>query len=126
MIFTSDNGYHIGQHRLQPGKTCAFEEDINVPFYLRGPNVPKGETVDVVTTHTDIVPTLFQLAGIEPRSDFDGEPIPVTREAIARQAHNKKRDHVNVEFWGEGIDEGKYGRESAPSLPTSFYLVSAN
>lgn len=112
IIFTSDNGYHIGQHRLQPGKTCAFEEDINVPFFLRGPNVPKAETVDVVTTHTDIVPTLFELAGIEQRRDFDGQPIPVTRKEIAQQLKNKKRDHVNVEFWGEGIDEGKYGRKS--------------
>ncbi|KAF2450826.1 Arylsulphatase [Karstenula rhodostoma CBS 690.94] len=112
VIFTSDNGYHIGQHRLQPGKTCAFEEDINVPFYVRGPNVPKGKTVDVVTTHTDIVPTLFELAGLEQRSDFDGQPIPVTSKAIAQQSKNKKRDHVNVEFWGEGIDEGKYGLDA--------------
>ncbi|KAH4348839.1 arylsulfatase [Parastagonospora nodorum] len=109
IIFTSDNGYHIGQHRLQPGKTCAFEEDINVPFYVRGPNVPKGKTVDVVTTHTDIVPTLFELAGIEQRDDFDGQPIPVTSKAIAEQLKKKKRDHVNVEFWGPGRGEGTYG-----------------
>ncbi|KAJ4357147.1 uncharacterized protein N0V89_001722 [Didymosphaeria variabile] len=107
VIFTSDNGY-----QLQPGKTCAFEEDINVPFYVRGPNVPKGKAVDVVTTHTDIVPTLFELAGIDQRSDFDGQPIPVTSKAIAQQAKNKKRDHVNVEFWGEGGDEGKYGLDA--------------
>lgn len=125
VIFTSDNGYHIGQHRLQPGKTCAFEEDINVPFYVRGPDVPKGKTVDVVTTHTDIVPTLFELAGLEQRSDFDGQPIPVTTQAIAQQSENKKRDHVNVEFWGEGIDEGKYGRKLHPvfKLSPSLYFM---
>ena len=111
IIFTSDNGFHIGQHRLQPGKTCAFEEDINVPFYVRGPNVPKGKTVDVVTTHTDIAPTLFELAGIKLRDDFDGQPIPVTTKAIEQQNNNKKRDHVNVEFWGRGIEEGKFGRK---------------
>jgi N-acetylglucosamine-6-sulfatase len=116
IIYTSDNGYHIGQHRLQPGKTCAFEEDINVPFYVRGPNVPKGKTVDVVTTHTDIVPTLFELAGIKQRDDFDGQPIPVTSKAIAQQLRKKKRDHVNVEFWGEGIDEGKYGRKNIQAV----------
>ncbi|KAL5114331.1 hypothetical protein ACEQ8H_007767 [Pleosporales sp. CAS-2024a] len=109
VIFTSDNGYHMGQHRLQPGKACAFEEDINVPFFLRGPGVPKGKTVDVVTTHTDIAPTLFELAGIKQRDDFDGQPIPVTSKAIAQQTKSKKRDHVNVEFWGESLEEGKFG-----------------
>ena len=109
VFYTSDNGFHIGQHRLQPGKTCAFEEDINVPFYIRGPGVPRGKTVDVVTTHTDIVPTIFQLAGIEQRSEFDGLPIPVTSKAIAKASKDKKREHVNVEFWGQGIQEGKFG-----------------
>jgi N-acetylglucosamine-6-sulfatase len=118
IIYTSDNGYHIGQHRLQPGKTCAFEEDINVPFYIRGPGVAKGKTVDVVTTHTDIAPTLFELAGIKQRSDFDGLPIPVTSKAIAQASKDKRRDHVNVEFWGEGIDEGKYGRK--------YYIAAFN
>ena len=110
IIFTSDNGYHIGQHRLQPGKTCAFEEDINVPFYLRGPNVPKDIVIDdVVTTHTDIVPTLFELAGIKQRHDFDGKPIPVNAQSIAQQQKSRRRDHVNVEFWGKGIEEGEFG-----------------
>lgn len=109
VMYTSDNGYHVGQHRLQPGKTCAIEEDIHVPFLVRGPGVPRGGTVDVVTSHTDVVPTLFELAGIERRSDFDGLAMPVTGEAIARAAGDKRRDHVNVEFWGAGIQEGKYG-----------------
>jgi N-acetylglucosamine-6-sulfatase len=121
IIFTSDNGYHIGQHRLQPGKTCAFEEDINVPFYVRGPNVPKGKTVDVVTTHTDIVPTLFELAGIEQRDDFDGQPIPVTSKAIAEQLKNKKRDHVNVEFWGPGRGEGTYGGKTYCATQLKYF-----
>ena len=45
LIYTSDNGYHLGQHRLPPGKTCNIEEDINVPFLARGPGISKGKTV---------------------------------------------------------------------------------
>ncbi|KAF1953000.1 Arylsulphatase [Byssothecium circinans] len=121
IIYTSDNGFHIGQHRLQPGKTCAFEEDINVPFYIRGPGIEKGRTVDLVTTHTDIVPTLFELAGIDLRSDFDGKPIPVTESKI-REAELKnggKSEHVNVEFWGVGIEEGKFGGEFCGEMALS-------
>ncbi|KPI36939.1 Arylsulfatase [Cyphellophora attinorum] len=67
IIYTTDNGYHIGQHRLQPGKQCAFEEDVSVPFIVRGPGVPRGVSTGggVVTNHVDIAPTILRLAGWE-------------------------------------------------------------
>ena len=37
LFFTSDNGYHQGQHRLPAGKTTAYEEDIRVPLFGIGP-----------------------------------------------------------------------------------------
>ena len=106
IIYTTDNGFHIGQHRLPPGKTCNVEEDYNIPFFVRGPGVAKGKTVSYPTTHTDIVPTLFELAGIPLHDDFDGEPIPVTTK-MQRQAP-RKTEHVNLEFWGTGLFEGLY------------------
>ncbi|KZZ95495.1 arylsulfatase precursor [Moelleriella libera RCEF 2490] len=78
IIYTSDNGYHIGQHRLPPGKTCNIDEDVNVPLVVRGPGVPAGREVAFPTSHTDIVPTLFVLAGLPLHEDFDGAPFPVT------------------------------------------------
>lgn len=54
VIYTSDNGFHMGQHRLSPGKQGAFEEDVNVPFLVSGPGVPKNHTVDFTTSHTDV------------------------------------------------------------------------
>ncbi|KAK6194332.1 hypothetical protein LQW54_011559 [Pestalotiopsis sp. IQ-011] len=106
LIYTSDNGYHVGQHRLAPGKTCGIEEDINVPFIIRGPGVEAGKNVSIPTTHTDLVPTLFHLAGIPLQDEFDGEPMPVTPEQIEGSEH--KNEHVGVEYWGIGIPEGKY------------------
>ncbi|KAI4682787.1 uncharacterized protein J4E84_007252 [Alternaria hordeiaustralica] len=63
LIYTTDNGFHISQHRLPPGKSCGIEEDINIPFFIRGPGVAKGAVMDIPSSHTDIVPTLFHLAG---------------------------------------------------------------
>ncbi|KAI4907972.1 uncharacterized protein J4E92_011017 [Alternaria infectoria] len=63
LIYTTDNGFHISQHRLPPGKSCGIEEDINIPFFIRGPGVSKGAVMDIPSSHTDIVPTLFHLAG---------------------------------------------------------------
>lgn len=116
IIYTSDNGFHIGQHRLPPGKTCNIEEDINVPFVVRGPGVAKGAAYNQPTTHTDIVPTLFTLANISLHDDFDGEPIPVTTEL--QQQVLAKSEHVNVEFWGDGVVEGTIS--DWPNTCTSF------
>ncbi|KAI1810243.1 alkaline-phosphatase-like protein [Poronia punctata] len=108
IIYTSDNGYHIGQHRLPPGKTCSIEEDINVPLIIRGPGVPQNHVTEIVTTHTDLAPTILGLiGGRDPfNAQFDGTPIPLTRQDLA-EAGTDRQEHVNVEFWGIGVDEGR-------------------
>jgi N-acetylglucosamine-6-sulfatase len=113
IFYTSDNGYHVGQHRMVPGKGCPYEEDINVPMMVRGPRVPKGRTMDVVTSHTDIAATLFDLAGIPLREDFDGLPMPLTSSEMQDAKHDPRREHVSVEYWGTNIQEGDIGRTSA-------------
>ncbi|KAL8846554.1 MAG: hypothetical protein Q9221_008361 [Calogaya cf. arnoldii] len=40
IIYSTDNGFHIGHHRLQPSKHYPYEEDINIPLVIRGPNIP--------------------------------------------------------------------------------------
>ncbi|OAL37280.1 hypothetical protein AYO20_03456 [Fonsecaea nubica] len=120
VIYTSDNGYHMGNHRLQPGKYCAYEEDVNIPFCIRGPSVPRGKTVNLVTTHTDIAPTLFQLAGIPLRSDFDGLPMPVTDDAQKIRRNVPTLDHTMVEYWGTGGFEGAFGLQGVNGSFTQF------
>lgn len=121
IIYTSDNGFHIGQHRLPPGKTCGFEEDIRVPLFIRGPGVPEGYVQNSVTTHIDVAPTIFDLADIPLRQDFDGTAIPV-----ARHTAGARHEHVTVEYWGRGIAEGIFsdiGRLCIPD-PCSTSVLS--
>jgi hypothetical protein len=110
IIYSSDNGFHIGQHRLQPGKSCGYEEDINIPLSIRGPGVASNYSTDIVTTHTDLAPTFFELLGIPLRDDFDGRPIPVTKPRIG-EGKRTRREHANVEYWGFAGGEGKFDRE---------------
>ncbi|KAF5647906.1 arylsulfatase [Fusarium sp. NRRL 52700] len=104
IIYSSDNGYHLGQHRLPPGKECGFDEDIRVPLFIRGPGVSSGSVENAVTTHIDLAPTILRLAGADLRSDFDGTPIPVLPSQ-----ENKRHEHVAVEYWGGAIAEGAIG-----------------
>ena len=107
IMYTTDNGYHIGQHRLQPGKQCGYEHDINIPLVMRGPGIPANVSNELVTSHTDIAPTIFSMAGIPLRSDFDGQPMPMTESAIS--ANTGSPEHLNVEYWGKASGgEGAY------------------
>jgi len=119
VVFTSDNGYHIGQHRMPPGKGCGYETDIHIPLIMRGPGIPKGRKTEVVTTHTDLAPTFLQMAGQPMKEYFDGKPIPLDEQNLQKAESSTSTEHVNVEFWGVIINEGTsyYGRELNSSFP---------
>ncbi len=63
LIFTSDNGYIMGNHRREIGKYNQFQGTVNVPFYVRGPGITPGSTYDDVAGNIDIAPTIAEIAG---------------------------------------------------------------
>ncbi|MFZ2423964.1 MAG: sulfatase-like hydrolase/transferase [Anaerolineae bacterium] len=75
IFFTSDNGYHMGQHRLLPGKYLGYEEDIHVPLFVRGPQAPISQTVPYLASIVDLAPTLADIAGIEIPAYTDGRSL---------------------------------------------------
>lgn len=83
LIFTSDNGYFLGEHRIRQGKTTAQEPALRVPFLIAGPGIPRGEQrFDPITT-VDITATLLDLAGAadDPPATPDGVSlVPVLRD----------------------------------------------
>lgn len=73
IIFTSDQGFTLGQHRSAESKSSFFEEDIVVPFVVRGPDIPEGEKVNgMLATVIDIAPTISEWAGVVPPNFIDG------------------------------------------------------
>jgi len=75
IFFTSDNGWHAGEHRLTTGKWTAYEEDIHVPLIVRGPGVPKGRTLDPLVLNNDLAPTFAELAKAKPPPFVDGRSL---------------------------------------------------
>ena len=72
IFFTSDNGFHLGEHRLPRGKRTSYEEDISVPLMVRGPGVPAGITRQQLVINNDFAPTIANLAGVTPPGFVDG------------------------------------------------------
>ncbi|KAL4441501.1 hypothetical protein ABPG77_002005 [Micractinium sp. CCAP 211/92] len=82
IFFTGDNGFKLGHHRV-PGKISPYENDVRLPFYARGPGVPKGLKLDHLVGNIDHAPTWLDLAGIEEDSEHkfrDGiSMVPILR-----------------------------------------------
>lgn len=100
-IYSTDNGYHIGQHRLGPGKKTGFETDINIPMVWRGPGIPSGRVIKDVSTHTDLAPTFLSLFGLPLRTNFDGQVMAITPSGYGGpHPASKSVEHINIEHWG--------------------------
>jgi arylsulfatase A-like enzyme len=75
VVFASDNGFHLGQHRLPAGKETAYETDIRVPLLVRGPGVRAGAHVHGFAGNTDLAPTFEAMAGVRSPSFTDGRSL---------------------------------------------------
>jgi len=62
VFFTSDNGWHEGEHRILEGKARPYEEDVRMPLLVRGPGVAAGHQAHRLILDTDFLPTFTDLA----------------------------------------------------------------
>jgi N-acetylglucosamine-6-sulfatase len=74
-VFSSDNGYHMGEHRLRPGKLTAFDTDINVPLIVVGPRVRRDGVVNALAENIDLRPTFDAWAETTPQEGIDGRSL---------------------------------------------------
>ena len=118
IFFASDNGYHLGQHRLMQGKNSPYEEDINVPLVIRGPKVVKGKVVEDLVGNTDLAPTFAEIGGAIAPSFVDGRSILPLMQGLAATKWRKaflleKGDAYDELYGGKGKNENKGGGEEA-------------
>ncbi|MCS6990367.1 MAG: sulfatase-like hydrolase/transferase [Chitinophagales bacterium] len=88
IIFSSDNGYLMGEHSML-GKVVALEESIRVPLFVRYPPwFPAGTVVDnQIAANIDIPATLLEFAGIPNTYGFQGVSLrALAHGEITRQA----------------------------------------
>jgi arylsulfatase A-like enzyme len=75
VIFTSDNGLFLGEHRLPGGKLLPYEESIRVPLIIRGGGFPAGRTAQQPVANIDLAATIVELTGARARRTMDGRSL---------------------------------------------------
>jgi arylsulfatase A-like enzyme len=75
LIFTSDNGFMQGQHRLHQGKFAPYEPSVQVPLLIRGPGISPGSLTNALVWNGDITPTILQVAGASAGLPQDGRSL---------------------------------------------------
>ncbi|HEX7058317.1 MAG TPA: sulfatase [Solirubrobacterales bacterium] len=85
VIFTSDNGFFFGEHRLIGGKFLAYEPATHMPFLMRGPGIEPGSATGELAANIDVAPTILELAGATADKSIDGRSmVPYLRDPDLR------------------------------------------
>ena len=92
-VFTSDNGYLRGHHRLE-GKSRPYEEAIRVPLLVRGPGFSAGERDRRLVANVDLAATILEAAGADADVPIDGRSL-----LPASDRRGGRRDAVLIEVF---------------------------
>ncbi len=74
-VYTSDNGFFHGEHRVKNGKMRHYESSSRVPLVIRGPGVPEGKTVRELAVNADLAKTVLNATGTSPGLNLDGRSL---------------------------------------------------
>jgi N-acetylglucosamine-6-sulfatase len=75
LVYTSDNGFFHGEHRIPWDKRHIYEESIRVPLEMRGPGIPQGVNISDLAINADLAPTILDAANANPGLVMDGRSL---------------------------------------------------
>jgi iduronate 2-sulfatase len=125
IVFTSDHGYHMGEHGLWQ-KMSLFEESARVPMLIVAPGAGNvGGVVSAPVSQVDLFPTLAELCGVTPPTNLQGQSLvpmlkdnaqtgrgwaltQVTRGGGGGQQKNKKAVEASGKSSAAPANDGRY------------------
>jgi iduronate 2-sulfatase len=129
IVFTSDHGYHMGEHGLWQ-KMSVFEESARVPLLIVAPNTKTNSIARAPVGLIDVYPTLTDLCGVEGPDNLQGQSlVPMLKDpsaggrgwALTQVTRGGRRDRSLNRIFGYSLrtprwrytewDGGKQGRE---------------
>ena len=114
VMFMSDNGYILGEHRLRGGKVAPYQVSDRVPFLVRGPGITPGTVIRAATAQVDFAPTVLAMTGAtsaDPRL-IDGvdllpkmlnPSLPLKRKAVVLEATDVKATTDRLPWLYHGV-----------------------
>jgi uncharacterized sulfatase len=98
VLFTSDHGHYLGAHGLDLKHGALYDEVVNVPMIVSGPSFASGAVSEALLSHIDVLPTLLDIAGVEPPDQLHGRSFRSPLE----HGSDQHRDVALVEHSGYG------------------------
>ena len=75
IIFTSDQGFFRGEHRIQSGKYLPYDPSARVPLLISGPGIPHGQMSNELVWFGDITQAILQIASGSENPALDGRSL---------------------------------------------------
>jgi arylsulfatase A-like enzyme len=109
VIFTSDNGYMQGEHRIPEGKMLPYDASTHLPLLMRGPGIPRGRRTRALSGDVDLAATILEATPARPSHALDGRSVmPFARNVRLRSlrpflhttAGQGARGHTNTREGG--------------------------
>jgi arylsulfatase A-like enzyme len=117
IFFTSDNGYHLGNHRMLEGKIAPYEEELHLILEVRGPGVPAGKTLEHLVGNIDLAPTWADLGGATAGDFVDGRSLlPLLKNNPTPLA--QWRHAFSLEYGPDPLEEQTLALTPTPQVPT--------
>ncbi len=117
LVFTSDNGYNLGAHRLI-GKQAPYDESMRVPLVIAGPGIEHGTDGHMIA-HIGLAPTFLELAGVSIPPDVDGQSlVPL----LHGEEPASWRTDLLGQYAGPGVDGQDGIAAEAVGKATAVYL----
>jgi hypothetical protein len=112
VLFLSDNGYFLGEHRQPHGKDAPYDAASRVPLIARGPGIAEGSAVEKIALNIDVFPTIAELAGIATPTFVDG------RSLVPLIIGNDRgwRDVALIEGFGKETESNEGAETSTPAF----------
>ncbi len=122
IIYSSDNGYFMGEHGFWD-KRIAYEHSMKIPMLIRYPKLIKPKTVlNQMALNIDLAPTILELAGVEKPSYMQGESF--VKLFDQKTAPNSFREAIMFEYYVD--DEYPYAGPDMLAIRTERYKLVDN
>ncbi|WP_412063247.1 sulfatase [Rubrivirga sp. IMCC45206] len=102
IVFASDNGFMLGEHRIRPERksNMPYREVLELPLIVRGPGIAPGTSTDALAANIDLAPTILEWAGVPAPDHLDGRSLA----PVLAGAPVEWRDVILAERWHTNSD----------------------